>query len=218
MIRKLALWVAEVAAYTAILFGVAGRWDLPLLWAYLAIGAAGGLALILTIDPDLAKERLRPGPGGIDRWRRIPFGVLFLTHLVVGLLDAGRFHWSDTVPLGLRVAGLAAYAAALAWLVWAVAVNRFFSAVVRIQAERGHRLITAGPYRYVRHPGYLGMTLLLSASALALGSWWALVPAVVNAVLIFRRLVIEERYLRDHLDGYTAYTGRVPYRLVPGVW
>ncbi len=212
MIRRLALWVAEVAVYIAILFGIAGRWDLPLL------GAVGGLALILTMDPDLAKERLRPGPGGIDRWRRIPFGVLFLTHLAVALLDAGRFHWSDTVPLGLRVAGLAAYAAALAWLVWAVAMNRFFSSVVRIQTERGHRLITGGPYRYVRHPGYLGMTLLLPASALALGSWWALVPALVNVVLTLRRLAIEDRYLREHFEGYTAYASRVPHRLVPGLW
>lgn len=215
---KVPRWIAVSGVYGAILAALAGRLDLPFLWAYWGVGALGALALILTIDPDLAQERRRPGPGGVDRHRRFFFGFFFLAHLVIGVLDLGRFHWSDTVPAATRIAGLAGYAAALGWLAWSVAVNRFFSPVVRIQAERGHHLITRGPYRYVRHPGYLALVVLFPASALALGSWWSLAPALVNVALVFHRAAIEDRYLMEHLTGYAGYAGTVSYRLVPGIW
>ena len=97
-------------------------------------------------------------------------------------------------------------------------VNRFFSPVVRIQEERGHHLITEGPYRFIRHPGYAGMLLAFAGVGPALGSWWSLVPLVPVVLLILRRLLIEDRYLHEHLEGYAGYAQRVPYRLLPGVW
>ena len=215
---RLLRWVVGCALYAAVLFGLSGRLDLPLLWAYWGVGVATGLVLTLTIDPDLARERRRPAPGGVDRGKRWFFGSLFVAHVVIGLVDAGRYHWSDTVPPATRIAGLVGYAAALAWLTWSVAVNRFFSPVVRIQQERGHHLITRGPYRYVRHPGYLAMIVLWPASALALGSWWALVPALVNVGMVLHRAAVEDRYLHEHLTGYAGYAGTVPYRIVPGIW
>jgi protein-S-isoprenylcysteine O-methyltransferase Ste14 len=96
--------------------------------------------------------------------------------------------------------------------------NRFFSIAVRIQTDRGHRLVSSGPYRSVRHPGYLGMSVAGPASVLALGSWLALVPALLYALLIVRRAALEDRYLRTELDGYAAFAARVRYRLIPGVW
>ena len=207
-----------MALFGALLFGLSGRRDLPMLWAFWGVCAVLALLVIITIDPELAKERRRPGPGGLDRRRRLFFGLLFVATLALASLDVGRFHWSDTVPLGAQIIALGVVAGGMGVLVWAVAVNRFFSPVVRIQAERGHHLVDRGPYRYVRHPGYLGMFLGLPATALALGSWWAVVPAVANSLLVLRRLVVEERYLRVNLAGYAGYMSRVGYRMIPGIW
>ncbi len=99
-----------------------------------------------------------------------------------------------------------------------MAVNRFFSSVVRIQKERGHHLVTDGPYRYVRHPGYVGAMISMPASAIALGSWWSLLPATAFSLVVFRRAALEDAFLRDNLDGYNRYMERVRYRLLPGLW
>lgn len=141
-----------------------------------------------------------------------------LGHLVVAGLDVGRFGWSGPVPFGVHAVGLAGYAAGFVLSAWAVRVNPFFSPVVRVQAERGHRLVSDGPYRFLRHPGYAGLLLSSACGAAALGSWWSLVPLVPVAVLFLRRTWVEDRYLRDELTGYAGYAGRVRYRLVPGLW
>ncbi len=222
-IRNLLGYIASAVFILALLFWCAGRWDIPMLWAYSAIFLALTLVGTLTIDPDLMKERLRPGPGSIDRGVTgvlvaVSFGVSYLSHIVVAGLDVGRFHWSDTLPPGLQVAALIVFAVSWAWVNWAMAVNRFFSSVVRIQSERGHQLVSGGPYRYVRHPGYIGAMIGMPASALALGSSWSLLPASILSVLILRRAALEDRYLKEHLDGYKSYAETVRYRLVPGIW
>jgi protein-S-isoprenylcysteine O-methyltransferase Ste14 len=96
--------------------------------------------------------------------------------------------------------------------------NRFFSAVVRIQHDRGHRVVDSGPYAHARHPGYAGMIVAVPASALVLGSWAGVAVALVYSAMIVRRVLFEDAFLRKHLDGYQAYTERVRYRLVPGVF
>ncbi len=138
--------------------------------------------------------------------------------IVAEARDVGRFHWSDTVPRGLEIAALLAYAAGIGFVVWSMAVNEFFSPVVRLQAGGAHQLVTAGPYGLVRHPGYLGMVFGYGASGLALGSWWAFLPSAACALLVLRRAALEDRYLQEHLAGYRAYSQRVPYRLFPGLW
>jgi protein-S-isoprenylcysteine O-methyltransferase Ste14 len=102
--------------------------------------------------------------------------------------------------------------------IWATAVNRFYGRFVRIQRERGHVVISDGPYRYVRHPGYLGQIVFSVASALALGSLWALIPGGLFAVLLVVRTALEDRTLQAELEGYEAYTRRVRHRLVPRIW
>jgi protein-S-isoprenylcysteine O-methyltransferase Ste14 len=96
--------------------------------------------------------------------------------------------------------------------------NRFFSATVRIQADRGHVVVDRGPYRYVRHPGYAGALAFTLASPVALGSWRALIPAALTAAVLVLRTALEDRTLRAELTGYREYAGRVPGRLVPGLW
>ncbi len=211
-------WTLRTVLVVGALFALAGRWDLPFLWAYAVVVAALIAALIQTVDPDLLRERRSPGPGGQDRSGRLLLGALGAAHFVIGPLDTGRFHWSPPPPPWLQAFGLMLFAGAMAVLVWAMAVNRFFSPVVRIQAERGHHLVTAGPYRFVRHPGYAAMVIGLPASALALGSWWAGVPAAAFAFLVLRRILIEDPFLIANLPGYPQYAARVRFRLLPGVW
>ncbi len=122
------------------------------------------------------------------------------------------------MPLAVHAAGLIAYVLGMGLAMRALVVNRFFSPVIRIQVERGHRLITGGPYRFVRHPGYAGMLLSFLGSGLVLGSWWSFLPLIPALVLILRRTILEDRHLREHLEGYVGYAERVRSRLLPGVW
>ena len=161
---------------------------------------------------------MRPAPGGAGRGDRIAVMVLTSLAGVIGALDVGRLHWSDTVRPPVQLAALLAYAAGIGFLIWAMAVNEFFSPIIRVQAELGHRLVTTGPYGLVRHPGYLGMIVGYGASGLALGSWTAFALSFATAILVLRRAVLEDRYLQQHMPGYGEYSRRVPYRLVPGVW
>jgi protein-S-isoprenylcysteine O-methyltransferase Ste14 len=202
----------------AILFVCAGRRDLPLFWAYLGVWTVATIVGVFVADPGLIHERFRPGPGGKDYITVYAFMPAWLGQLIVAALDVGRFHWSDTVPLAVQLAALLAMAAAMAVLVWAEAVNRFFSSVIRIQTERGHHVITTGPYRYVRHPGYAASLFLFVGGGLALGSWIAALIGLVLFVAILRRTVEEDRILHEQLEGYVDYARRVRYRLIPGVW
>ena len=148
----------------------------------------------------------------------IVLSALMLGQSVVAGLDVGRFHWSDGVPPAVQGAGLLAVAAALAVVVWAMAVNRFFSAVIRIQTDRGHQLVTSGPYRYVRHPAYAAFPFLMVGSGLALGSWLAALVGLLLVAPVLRRAALEDRVLREQLEGYAAYARQVRYRTFPGVW
>jgi len=222
MWRSVALGIlgsfAFLALMGALLFGCAGRWDLPMFWAYLGVWMGSMVVGSFVSDPTLAKERLRPGPGGKDYLTAIVLIPPWLGQHVVAGLDVGRFHWSDSVPLAVQVVGLVAMAAALAVMVWAVAVNRFFSSVIRIQKDRGHHLITAGPYRYVRHPAYAVCAFLFAGGGLALGSWLAALIGLLLVVPILRRAALEDRTLREQLEGYAEYAQKVRYRVFPGVW
>ena len=200
------------------LFGPAGRWDLPFFWGCLGVYVAFMVIVFRTIDPGLLEERLRPGAGGKDRllrWIVLPF---ILGHWIVAGLDVGRFHWSDSIPSSVQIAALSVFALSLGLNAWAMAVNRFFSPVVRIQEEREHRLVTTGPYRYVRHPGYIGGVVASLSGGLALGSWWAMLPIAVFVIIFIRRTLLEDRFLHEELEGYTDYAARVRYRWVPFIW
>ncbi|MHC4106803.1 MAG: methyltransferase family protein [Planctomycetota bacterium] len=210
--------LAITAAFGVILFGAAGRMDLPFVWAYLAILGGLGVVAMVFIDLGLLKERLKPAPGGLDARVIVPLKILGWAGLIFAALDIGRLNISDTVPLLVQVIAMAGVGAGLWVAIWAMLVNRFFSPVVRLQDERGHHLITTGPYRFVRHPGYTGTVVSVLCIGPALGSWLATIPLVIFALLILRRARLEDRFLHDKLEGYPAYARRVRYRLLPGVW
>jgi protein-S-isoprenylcysteine O-methyltransferase Ste14 len=194
--------------------------DLPFFWAYIAVFAAGfvaGIAVVWKTDPSLFQERLKPGPGGKDPHLRALAMLFFIGHWVVAGLDVGRYGWS-AVPRSVQVLGAVGLAASLAMSCWAMSANRFFSSDARIQRDRGHYVVTGGPYRFIRHPGYAATFVMGLSSPLALGSYVSAVFVLPMAALIVRRLLLEERLLRAELEGYTAYAQRVQFRLFPGLW
>jgi protein-S-isoprenylcysteine O-methyltransferase Ste14 len=200
-----------------ILFAAAGRIDLPLYWVYVAIIAVLSVGGLFLIGEDLARERLRPGGKPLPWSLRVAFLLCVLYWALAGL-DRGRFHWSDTVPLPLRLVALAVFAAGSALGLWAMHVNPFFSSAVRIQNERGQRVVSDGPYRWVRHPGYAAAIPAIVASALVLCSWLATGLGAAGALWLLWRTVVEDRLLRIELPGYADYARQVRWRLLPGVW
>ncbi len=129
-----------------------------------------------------------------------------------------RHNWSSEFPIWLNVIGLILISLGYAFAAWALAENRFFSSVVRIQTDRGHTVCDSGPYRFVRHPGYAGNILALFGIVLALGSVWTLIPAAVASIIAVIRIVLEDQTLQEELPGYRDYARRVGYRLIPWIY
>ena len=142
---------------------------------------------------------------------------LYLAQPIVAGMDAVRFRWSST-PLATVYVGLVLLAAGMLLVSWAMAVNPFAEAIVRIQAERHHTTITAGPYHIVRHPIYAGAILMFPAAGLILGSMWTVVVGLALDVLLVWRTAMEDRFLVRELPGYAEYEAVTRYRLVPGIW
>jgi len=154
-------------------------------------------------------------------WDKVlaPLMALSLTFpmVIVAGLDH-RFAWSPVFPLWLIVLGFVLLSLGYAFAAWALIENRFFSSVVRIQAERGHVVCDSGPYRIVRHPGYAGNVLALLGIVLALSSMWTLIPAAVALIIAMIRTELEDQTLQDELPGYRDYARCVRYRLIPGIY
>jgi protein-S-isoprenylcysteine O-methyltransferase Ste14 len=221
-VKVLVTGVVELAILCALLFGLAGRVDWPAAWLIIAVFAGHRVLSgwwLLRHDPGLLEERMTTA-ANVPQWdRRIARSnqVLLPIFLATAALDAGRFEWS-VVPTIVRAIGTAAVVAAVGVISWSGAANRFLSARSRIQSERGHTVVERGPYRFVRHPLYAARIVLIIGVALTLGSWLALVPAAVNAVLLVVRTSLEDRLLTAELPGYRTYATHVSSRLVPGVW
>jgi len=207
----------------AILFGAAGRLDWVMGWVvvgtYVMWTAATALTIIPT-HPEMLAERTGPKEGtkGWDMAIMSVVGIAEIVKYVVAGLDM-RWGWSPRFPLALQLAGVVvAVLAQDVLLTWSMAANAFFSQTVRIQKERGHDVATGGPYRYVRHPGYVASILFLLATPLILGSVWAFIPAGLAVLLSVMRTALEDKTLLEELDGYKEYAQQVRYRLLPGVW
>lgn len=204
-----------------VIFGLAGRWDLWNVWAYvvtLVILLSIGTLLDYRKSPDLLKERFKPAAPGRVRWTTSrAFPMVSLLQWIIGGLDK-RFHWSDIVPPAGVVAGLVIFAIGWGLAVWSASVNPFFSPAVRIQEERGQRVISEGPYAILRHPGYAGILLSIVTGGLALNSLLAIIPALIYLAVTVRVTAIEDQMLQDELPGYAEYAAKVRYRLIPDIW
>jgi protein-S-isoprenylcysteine O-methyltransferase Ste14 len=204
-------------------FAGAGRLDWGRGWIYVAMYMVSGTAILAIgrhYNPSLVEARkkwLRCDTRRPDRVFLTAFVPLALAQPLIAGLDAERFRWSSMWP-GFVYVGVALFALATVVVAWTMAVNPFAEPTVRIQKERGHTVITSGPYRIVRHPLYAGEILMVVAAPLVLGSVWALVLSGLMIVLFIARTSWEDQTLRRELPGYEEYAARTRYRLAPGLW
>jgi protein-S-isoprenylcysteine O-methyltransferase Ste14 len=212
------------SAMGILLFLAAGTFAWPGAWAYLVLMVA--LSFILGInlarhDPGLLRERMgspvqRDQPAA-DKMLLITLLLFMFAWLVLMGLDAKRFAWSS-VPALMQVLG----ALITLWSIWfcyrAMCENSFAAPVIKLQQARGQRVISTGPYAFVRHPMYFGAAFYFIGTALLLGSWWGVIFAFVLIGILCIRIPIEEKVLRAGLQGYDEYVAQVRYRLIPHVW
>jgi len=209
--------IAFLVLSAVALFLAAGTLAIVGFWVYLAILAGVTVASLTLLDPDLLRERMRPGGQRTPLGLQIATGVMFV-HLIIAGIDRGRTHWSH-VPTWLQAIGLAAVAAAFVLTFWAMRENRFFSSIARIQADRGQYVVTTGPYAWIRHPGYLAGIVVILANGIALGSWPAAALLIITGMpFLLHRAVTEDRLLQAELPGYGDYASRVRWRIIPGIW
>lgn len=213
-----------VTFQAVILFLSAGGLDWPMAWAYLV--AFGSVLFLLTgylhlYNPALLAERAEFTPRqGVQTWDVIVTSVARLGLLGI-LLFSGldrRFGWTGDLPLVLKIAALFAGLLGGVLILWAMTCNQNAAIYARLQKERGHAVASGGPYRYVRHPFYVGVLVYAVALPVALGSLWSLVLSGLVAVLFIIKTAKEDRMLLVGLDGYEEYAEQVRYRLLPGVW
>jgi protein-S-isoprenylcysteine O-methyltransferase Ste14 len=206
----------------ALVFVPAGRIDWIPGWIFIAVlvAAFSLAALLMTrLNPVIFRARSRFQPG-TKTWDLVLLAVLLpamVAEIPVATLDAGRMRWSE-VPLWVVLLGYALLLGSIAVTTWAQAVNPYFEPGVRIQEERAQHVISSGPYKFVRHPGYSAAIVMFVAMPLALASWWALLPAALASALLVVRTGLEDSLLRAELSGYADYARRTRHRLVPGLW
>ena len=218
-------FIAGIGFFAVIIFWPAGT----IVWLdgrlYFGIVTAYQLITVVyltQVNPELIEHRLKLSgiSKGTKRWDKfwlLLFTPLFLAIYVIAGFDAVRFEWSG-MSSWIWFPGLVLFIPSAALFSWSMGVNPFFEKTVRIQTERGHRVIDTGPYRFVRHPGYVGLFGWCLSTPLLLGSWWAFIPSTLSIIALVIRTALEDRTLRNELAGYEDYTKRVRCRLIPGAW
>jgi protein-S-isoprenylcysteine O-methyltransferase Ste14 len=215
--------IVLVLFQSAVLFLSSGQLDW--LWAFVYLGTylvaiLVNAVLMLRANPETIAERGR-GREEMKDWDKVVGGLFGVFYFVLILLVSGldvRFGWTGEVALAIHIAGFVAFVIGFALFSWSMVSNAYFSTVVRIQEDRGQTVCDTGPYRFVRHPGYVGAILQSLSVPLLLGSVWALIPAGIAVLLLVIRTALEDRTLHAELAGYGEYAVRVRYRLLPTIW
>jgi protein-S-isoprenylcysteine O-methyltransferase Ste14 len=210
------------------LFGIflflgAGRLDWTMGWVYMGLNYLGlivNLIVLVSTNPELVAERAQITREGTTKFDRVFAAIygpwLFVVMAVTGL-DAVRYGWS-TVPTWVQYLSITLFIFGWGFTLWAMVSNKHFETTVRIQEDRGHKTITSGPYRIVRHPGYTGIILVYAFTPTFLGSWWGLIPSVLLSIGFIIRTAMEDQTLLKELPDYPAYAKKVRYRLLLGIW
>ncbi len=205
------------------LFLAAGTLKWGWAWVYIGVSVVSlaiNFMALMSRSPDLIAERGRIGEG-VKKWDRPLAGLISLWGFLLLWIVAGldfRYGWSVDPDLWVRYVALGTLMMGNLLWSWAMASNRFFSGLVRIQVERGHTVASGGPYRIVRHPGYLGLSITYLSLSVMLGSLWALAPTGVVIVGLVVRTALEDKTLQEELEGYKEFTRQTRYRLLPGIW
>jgi len=222
-VRAIVRDVVLTLVSAAVMLLAAGTTRWPNGWLFIGLGLGFQMAnhvVLIGANPEILNARgkmVQQGTKAFDRAFVVLYLPISFSALVVAGLDAVRYEWSH-MPYAYTVLGIALLVASWPLASWAMAVNRNFETTVRIQHDRGHQVCTAGPYRFVRHPGYTAGILGAPSMPLILGSWWAFLPTAAYMLLFVVRTALEDRTLREELPGYADYAKSTRYRLIPGLW
>ena len=227
--RPALIWLSLVIRMT--LFSVALLWPAGTLWWWeawvtIALWTLFGVVItpyLMKRDPALLAERLKMVPLHKDQkvWDKVLMSLFFVAGISLYIIpgfDVVRYEWSDPLPVWLEISAMVLHLPCFVLLGWVMRENTFLAQVVKIDKERGHHVITTGPYALVRHPMYTVVIILLFAVPVALGSRFALILAVFLTILLIVRTYLEDRTLHTELDGYEEYAMKTRYRLLPGIW
>ncbi|UCF62230.1 MAG: isoprenylcysteine carboxylmethyltransferase family protein [Anaerolineaceae bacterium] len=222
VVRRVLQVVILVVFQAAILFLAAGRIDWVWGWAYIGVYlvvAPINALFMLRYSPRTIADRAEAR--GMRDWDKVVGGLFGVMYFIVLLLVAGldeRYGWTGEVDLWIHLIGIVGSLLGFSLFSWAMISNAYFSTVARIQDDRGHAVCTVGPYRYVRHPGYIGGILQSLSNPLMFGSIWSFIPGVLAVILLVLRTLLEDRMLHEELVGYSEYASQVRFRLLPGIW
>lgn len=223
-LKQMTVSTVLLAVMMAVFYASAGRTDIPRSWLLFGVSFVyfvGSALALARYVPELLAQRLTLRREGSKAWDEVLMRAGNLTGMLlvpaVAGLDVGRYRWSS---LGVIYAplGIVLMVASSILINWAMIENPYFEPTVRIQEDRGHRVVSSGPYGFVRHPGYLSGILWMSAIPLILGSLYAFVPVALYSALMILRTHLEDGTLHEELAGYPEYAERVRYRLLPGIW
>jgi len=219
--------IIMIFAGTFLLYGIlvlsAGKVYWLNAWIYTGIFIVYGIVYIIVLkkyNPQLLSERTRSFRKNTKKFDKVFFlcwRPLSLAAFVLAGFDAVRYEWSHMSMIWI-IFGIVILIPGFVLSYWAMAVNVFFEPTVRIQEERGHKVCQEGPYKFVRHPGYVGLILFTLGGPFILGSWWVFLPTGIIILLVFFRTALEDRMLQKELSGYKEYTKVTKYRLIPRVW
>jgi len=224
--RKIFSWIRGVAlgmiAFSILLFLAAGKWGWLWGWVYmilLTLAMAAHIAVLVPNNPALLADRAggirQQGTKRWDVWLATIASLAGISIMIIAGLDE-RWGWTGAISFGWHIAGILLCVIWWIFFLWAMASNPFFSEGVRIQEN--HQVAQRGPYRFVRHPGYLGNLIGCLGQPLLFGSWWAFIPSILTIIAFAIRTALEDKTLLEELDGYSDYAKQVRYRLMPGIW
>ncbi len=204
----------------------AGTWRWWEAWIIIGLWTVFGVVLthyLLRHDPALLAERMKFIPLDKDQkvWDKVLMLLFFIAYIglyIISGFDVVRYEWSEPLPVWMKIIAVLVHLPCFLLLGWVMRENTYLSQVVKIDEDRGHQVVTTGPYALVRHPMYTVVIVLLFAIPVALGSRFALILAAFLTLLLLIRTYFEDRTLHAELEGYPEYAKQTRYRLIPGIW
>ncbi len=202
-----------------ILFIAAGTPSWKWAWAVMLLSVFLLMINWIVLPAELIEERGRKKEN-VKKWDKMITSIISFQVILMFVFSGldHRFDWTGDVPIIINIAGLASIFLGSLLFTWSMVANRFFSTLVRLQIDRQHTVATGGPYKYVRHPGYLGYITFTLATPVALGTFWGLIFSGITCILLIVRTALEDATLKKELPGYAEYTENVKYKLIPYLW
>lgn len=219
IIRRLVQVFSVLILQGAILFIAAGTLSWKWAWYVLLLGLILLITNLILLPAELVEERGRKKEN-VKKWDRMITSIVMFPTILMYVFSGldHRFNWTGDVHIIINIAGLVLIFLGSMIFTWSMVSNKFFSTLVRLQTDRQHTVVTEGPYKYVRHPGYLGYIIFTLATPIAVGAFWGLIFSVIIGILLIVRTALEDATLKKELPGYAEYTENVKYKLIPFLW